>query len=44
MDDYFWAFPVVLQMVQLSWIMIGFEVSHAVESHIFNKGKHKTYS
>ena len=44
MVDCFRAFPLVLQMVQPTWIMIVFKVSHAIESHVFNKSKHKPCS
>lgn len=38
MVDYFRAFPLVLQVVQPSWIMIVFTVACAIESHVCNKG------
>lgn len=40
MYDCFWAFPLVLQMVQSNWVMIVFKVCCAFDSHICNKGKH----
>lgn len=40
MYDCFWAFPLVLQMIQSNWIMVVFKVCHAFESHICNKGKY----